>query len=329
MKKVYIRDKRRLASQFQFFMQDFVDACKTFGMPTLPDIFPWYKFHVRAVLKHILLQIYTLLHSICHFHFKRKDALIVTANGVTLMDESFPYYASHEIIPMLWDVWPLTWERMYSSFELLDVKIVFVTSSQVAEMINQRGRQKAYWIPEGINQSLYHKGSRLEMRTIEVMEMGRRKESFHKVLLSLKSQGIINRIITSNLNKNGTLDDKHVAYSNSMLRSLMADSKLMICFPQCDTNPQRAGNIETLTQRYWEGMLSRCLLIGRAPKELIDLIGYNPVIEVGKGNIENQLKNILTNISKYQSIVDKNFETAQKYADWSHRINMIVKALKS
>lgn len=139
MKRVYVRDKRRLASEFQFFMHDFVDACKAFGMPMRPDIFPWYKFHVRALLKHIWLRLYAFLHDRCHHHFKRKGALIVTANGMTLEDMSFPYYASYGIIPMLWDVWPSTWKRMYSSFELLDVKLVFVTSSQVADMINQRG----------------------------------------------------------------------------------------------------------------------------------------------------------------------------------------------
>lgn len=39
MKRVYIRDKKRLASEFQFFMHDFVDACKAFGIPRRADIF--------------------------------------------------------------------------------------------------------------------------------------------------------------------------------------------------------------------------------------------------------------------------------------------------
>ena len=57
-----------------------------------------------------------------------------------------------------------------------------------------------------------------------------------------------------------------------------------------------AGKIETLTQRYWECMLSRCLIVGRAPFELINLIGYNPVIEVEWGNESEQLLRILNNI---------------------------------
>lgn len=327
MKRVYVRDKRRLASEFQFFMHDFVDACKAFGMPMRPDIFPWYKFHVRALLKHIWLRLYAFLHDRCHHHFKRKGALIVTANGMTLEDMSFPYYASYGIIPMLWDVWPSTWKRMYSSFELLDVKLVFVTSSQVADMINQRGRQKAYWLPEGINDRLYSAGNELNKRGNDVFEMGRQMKRYHETLVNMYSDGMLRKYLTSNINENGTLDDKHVKYTNEQLYQLMSDTKVMVCFPQCDTNPGRAGEIETLTQRYWETMLSRCVMVGRAPKELIELIGYNPVIEVDWSNARNQLVNILQNIGDYQHLVDKNLVIAKKYASWNSRMAIIIKAL--
>lgn len=327
MKRVYIRDKRRLASEFQFFMQDFVDACKAFGIPTRADIFPWYKFHVRALLKHAWLLLYGCLHDSWHFHFNRKEALIVTANGVTLEDMAFPYYASFEIIPMLWDVWPSTWTCMCSSFELLDVKLVFVTSSQVAEMINQRGRQKAYWIPEGINAQLYSSGEELKERGHDVFEMGRQMKRYHDTLVNMFSDGVFKEYLTSNINDNGTLDDKHVKYSNEQLYQLMADTKVMVCFPQCDTNPSRGGHIETLTQRYWEAMLSRCLMVGRAPQELIRLIGYNPVIEVDWDNPREQLSNILDHIDNFQELVDKNFEYARRYASWDQRMVMIKKIL--
>lgn len=87
------------------------------------------------------------------------------------------------------------------------------------------------------------------------------------------------------------------------------------------------GHIETLTQRYWEAMLSRCLMVGRAPQELIRLIGYNPVIEVDWDNAREQLSNILDHIDNFQELVDKNFEYAKKYASWDHRMVMIKKIL--
>lgn len=326
--KIFIKSKTRRKEEFQFFMHDFIDACKDAGIESKPDIFPSYKFHIRAIVRDLWLLIYSFIHKFLPFLIHRKNKLIVAANGVNIKDNLFPYYFGYDIVPMLWDCWPSTWERMYASFRLLDVKTVLVTSRQVAKMINEETDVKAYWIPEGIKTSLYSKGCNLSERSIDVMEIGRQMKDFHNVLLLMKEKGEINRIINSNINKDGTLDGSHVAYTNEELRMLMADSKIMVCFPQCDTNPQRAGNIETLTQRYWEAMLSRCVLVGRAPQEIIDVIGYNPVIDADWNNITEQIVSILYNITDYQLNVDKNYEVAIKFADWSTRMPMIKKIIE-
>lgn len=70
-------------------------------------------------------------------------------------------------------------------------------------------------------------------------------------------------------------------------------------------------------------MLSGCLIIGRAPKELIDLVGYNPVIDVDWKNPEEQILNILNNIGSFQTFVDRNHDTAKKMASWDLRIQQI------
>ena len=109
----------------------------------------------------------------------------------------------------------------------------------------------------------------------------------------------------------------------------LADSKITICYPRCDTQPQKAGDIETLTQRYWEAMLSRIVIVGRAPKELIDLIGYNPVIEIGKENQTERIIDIINHINNYQSLVDRNNDTAKKMGSWDIRVKQIMDWLKS
>lgn len=325
--EIYIKDKARRKEEFQFFMHDFIDACKEYGIKSKADFFPSYRFHLRAIVRDLWLLLYSFIHKYMPFLIHRKNKLIVAANGVNIKDNLFPYYMSYEIIPMLWDCWPSTWERMYASFRLFDIKNVLVTSRQVAKMINEGTNVKAYWIPEGIKSSLYSKGYKLTGRQIDVMEIGRQEKHYHSMLVKMREEGKINRVINSNINKDGTLDGYHVAYTNEEIREMMSDSKVMVCFPQCDTNPQRAGNVETLTQRYWEAMLSRCIMIGRAPQELIDLIGYNPVIDVDWDNAIEQLNEILVNISDFQSFVDKNYEAAIKYADWSNRMSIIKNAI--
>lgn len=116
--------------------------------------------------------------------------------------------------------------------------------------------------------------------------------------------------------------------AESLLQHL-PDVKVIISFPQCDTHPENAGNLETLTQRYWEAMLSRCLIVGRAPKELIDLIGYNPVVDVDWSAPEEQLTYILNHITDYQNFVNKNYDAALKYASWDSRIKQIKSILES
>lgn len=103
---------------------------------------------------------------------------------------------------------------------------------------------------------------------------------------------------------------------------------MVISFPQIDTHPQKVGDIETLTQRYWETMLSRNLIVGRAPNELIQLIGYNPVVDVDWINPKKQLSDILSNIESYQALVERNYQTAKVMASWDNRAKDVITTLR-
>ena len=87
--------------------------------------------------------------------------------------------------------------------------------------------------------------------------------------------------------------------------------------------------METLTQRYWEGLFSGALLVGHAPQELVDLLGYNPVIEVDLDNCNAQMMEILKHIGDYQPLVDKNKEMAMKYGRWEYSMQRVIDFLQS
>jgi hypothetical protein len=70
------------------------------------------------------------------------------------------------------------------------------------------------------------------------------------------------------------------------------------------------------------------VMLGHAPKELADLIGYNPVIELDTINAIDQLNDILAHIEDYQPLVDKNRETAIRMGDWTVRMREVMKWLK-
>lgn len=75
-------------------------------------------------------------------------------------------------------------------------------------------------------------------------------------------------------------------------------------------------------------MLSRIVMVGHAPQELVDLIGYNPVIEVAidessEENFRKEVKKILDHIEDYQPLVDRNRDVAVKMAPWELRMQHV------
>ena len=153
-------------------------------------------------------------------------------------------------------------------------------------------------------------------RGIDLLEFGRSNEKVFQVALPETIKHVCTKV-------NGEF-----IYANEQLYDAMGDAKVTITLPRSMTQPEIAGDIETLTQRYWECMLSRMVMLGHAPKELVDLIGYNPVIELDADHATEQVQDILAHIEKYQQLVDKNRETALKMGDWSVRMQEVMKWLK-
>lgn len=66
------------------------------------------------------------------------------------------------------------------------------------------------------------------------------------------------------------------------------------------------------------------VMMGHAPQELIDFIGYNPVIELNdKMSAEEQIADVIEHIEDYQALVDKNHETAERLGSWNVRMKWL------
>ncbi|MCQ2246333.1 MAG: hypothetical protein MJZ69_06035 [Bacteroidaceae bacterium] len=313
--KIYIKNRLRRKDEFQFFKHQFVEECVRAGFEAKADFMPSHKYHIRALLRSLLL-IFDGLLRILHIRVSPKKAIIITSAGASVTDESFPYY-NYEIVPMVWDIWPPSYQPLVNDIKRFNIKTILVTVKSVAERLKEDTGINVLWVPEGIEACIYGKGLDLAKRPNDVFDMGRRHDKYHKILDALECKGVIHGLKTSN-----SMSKTNAWLPFEEILETIASCKVMICFPRCDTNPRAAG-VETLTQRYWEAMLCRCVIVGRAPKELIDLYGYNPVVDVDWSNPENQILEILTNISDYQPLVEKNYEMAQKIADWKYRIPMI------
>ena len=170
-------------------------------------------------------------------------------------------------------------------------------------------------VTEGVDISKHYEGTLLKDRKIDLLEFGRT----NKLVIGESEFEGINHLCTGNLEKRLTDEELHDA---------MADAKITIALTKNYTDPAIGGCVETLTQRYWENMLSRIVMVGHAPQELVDLIGYNPVIEVAidessEENFRKEVKKILDHIEDYQPLVDRNRDVAVKMAPWELRMQHV------
>lgn len=263
---------------YQFFREWAAEAWESSGGRIAAD----WKIPLKV---RFLLGKFGLVRPLPEF-LRSKNKMIVAATG-RVEYYAWPTCYRHELVPIVWDCWPKYWPHLVKFVKTNRVKTIFCTSRQTADMVREQcSGVNAVWLPEGIKTLLYPMGPKLKDRRNEVMKFGR--DVGGKLLYP-------------------TLSD---------LTFGLRDSKVLICRPRCDTNPETAGNVETLTQRYWEGMLSGCLIVGRAPQELIDFCGYNPVL----GEMPERPED-------YQYLVDKNRKFAEAHADWRERIAVIKREL--
>ena len=298
-------------SSYQTFLQDMANCLINAGYDKVEGLnIPW---KLRLIVAKTKIS--------CNFSTLSKHNSPLFVLGAGYIDSfAFPYAYSHNIIPILWDTWPRYWNRIISSFKRHNIQIAFFTQRSTAQYINSKLENiKCVHLPEGLNPNRYKVGKPLIERKIDILELGRIFNKFHDIITG-SSIGLTHKFQAG----------EQLLFKNfDELTNGLADSKITICFPRNMTNPEHAGNIETLTQRYWECMFSRSLIFGHAPKELVDLLGYNPAIEADWTDINNQIKIILSNIEKYQYLVDKNFEIAKEKGTWDSRIPLIRSSIEN
>lgn len=322
-KKVVVLKLSKHKSEFQFFRHDFINEL-------LSNDFDYFKKGTEKFEQSKLLGLFRKLNLLRLFSsHKKESAILVASQNFGFLKTAFPFIYQYEVIPFLWDCWPDTWEILIRSLNNFRCRIIFVTSSQVAQMLNDSNlKLKAYYIPEGIkiNEIINIEKIDFSNRRIDIYELGRIHADYHNQIIKLSNDYKSINIKHNQYDRKGKLT-KLAFPKEQDINEILKDVKIVISFPKCDTDSSASG-VETLTQRYWESMLNGNLIFGRAPKELIDLIGYDPVININWENPKRQLAKALQNINLYRELIEKNHSTALKYASWSNRITEIKRILE-
>lgn len=248
-----------------------------------------------------------------------KKHLITVMMGLVDVPKYKPYglFTNHNRSVYLFDAWPVDYVRISEFANQFKIDYLFVTASQAVLQIKPLlTKTQIYWIPEGINPTEYKQDIQLKDKTIDVLALGRKYDTYHQLIIDgLKSK----KITYFYEKKKGEL----IFPSRMEFVEGLAKSKLSICVPSNITHPERAGDIETMTIRYLQSMVSKCIVLGHAPKEMIELFGYNPVIEIDYNNPVEQIELILRSYTDYKELIERNFNEVTKNHTWQCRWEQI------
>ena len=234
----------------------------------------------------------------------------------------YPYVLRHPLVTCSFDLWPYTWDDWQRVFELNRPRIAFISAKvPMAEMQRRVPGVDFRWLPEAVDPAGFDASLPLVERPVDVFEIGRPFPSFHeRIREPLAAAGFCHEYPQAA--QPGGIPYEEVVKT-------YARSKVVVCFPRSMTHPQQARGVETTTFRYFECMSSKTLMIGHCPAELIEIMGYNPVIEANLDAPGEQLvKHLLPQINNYQSLVDRNYNALRQTWTVAHQAAKIRAALE-
>ena len=255
-----------------------------------------------------------------HF-WSRKDKILLIAVMGDQEYRFFPYGCWFKSVFYCYDCWPSQYDWWEDFFTRYRTQTAFFSArSAAAEFARRRPAMHSFWLPEATDPSDYNPGNKLSERHIHVLELGRRYECIHEQLQPYLESRSYRHLYEP---AKGTL----IFSTKADLVRGLSEAMISICFPSSMTHPERSGDTETVTHRFFESIASRCLIVGHCPSELIELFGYNPVVQLKTEACVIEIQEILDNIDEYQPLVDRNYSVLLEKGTWEARATNMLQTL--
>lgn len=268
----------------------------------------WNKFLITDSLQNLVTVILRLI-------FFRQGNYFIVLMGPRY-PKCFPYVFSKGTKAIyMFDAWPSYYNYIIRFIKDFKIDYLFISSKQSATALNELiGKKNVFWVPEGVNPNEY-KSCSTENRDIDVLAFGRKFGQYHEMIVGPLANQNINYLYSSG--------DQVIFKDQKSFIDGLSRTKISVCFPTNVTHAERSGNVETMTNRFLQSMASKCLVIGKAPEEMIQLFGYNPVVDVDMKNPAEQIIEILRNFEKHFGLIEKNYKTVVEKHTWEKRGELI------
>lgn len=238
--------------------------------------------------------------------------------------KSFPYFTLSRGKRCLWmyDAWPSKWGAIARFIRRYGVALLMCSSRQATHHLQSLAISgcRVEWVPEAVTVANYRTKPHADRR-IDILQLGRKWNWYHEIIKPFCDQ----MRITYKYEK---MEGELIFKTRSDFICGLSDSKISICVPASLTHPIRSGGLETMTWRYLQSIASKCLLLGHAPKEMLELFGYNPVVEIDTSDPTGQINDILQHYDRYMPLIDKNYSHVCQRHQWSNRVCDVVRFLR-
>jgi hypothetical protein len=235
----------------------------------------------------------------------------------------FPYCYFVETVVHVFDCWPALYPRWEKFFRRHRMRLAFFTARQSAEHFGKQvPRMESIWLPEAVDPAEYRGDRPLGQRSIDVLELGRRSDAYHDQIVAPLARA-------GRVHKYQPTPHQIIFPTRPAMVAGFADAKVSVCFPSSMTHPLRSGDVETVTHRYFESIASRCIVVGHAPAELVDLFGYNPVVEADPGDPAGQIEAIVRDPDRYTDLVERNYNRLMEVGTWDARVKTLLEMLRA
>ncbi len=230
--------------------------------------------------------------------------------------EPYSYIPASGRLIYMFDAWPKNYEKISRFVTEYGIDKVFVSASQSAADLNKlMSKNIFHYVPEGLDPILY-KSAGYDRKDIDVLAMGRKYDDYHEKIKGHLQQH--QRTYYYELEKGFLIFPDRNQFIDGLSRS-----KISICAPSSITHPERSGHVETMTMRYLQSMASKCLIVGHAPKEMVELFGYQPVIEIDWKDPTGQIEYLLQNFDLHIPLIERNYREVMTKHTWADRFSQI------
>jgi hypothetical protein len=229
------------------------------------------------------------------------------------LNKCLPYFALAKRKSIyFFDAWPRCHAQIQQFAAHFSVDDLFFSSSQVTDTFQRHNpSRRCHWIPEGIDPDEYRQLD-YGKKDVDVLQIGRKHDAYHEqIVMPLHREGItyLYEVVKGQL----------VFPSREEYVQGLARAKISICTPSSITHPERSGQVSTVTIRYLQSMISKCLVVGLKPPEMDRLFDYDPIIEIDREDPVGQLRHLLADFRSYIPLIEKNYETVRRDHTWSNR----------